>query len=157
MIGAVEQRHGDVDDGEAQRPVLQIVFDADLHRRDELARDDAAGDLLGELEAGAARPRLDVEHHVAELAVPARLLLVAAAHLRAIADRLLVGNEARLALDRDAVLALQPLGGDAQVHLALAEQQHLVRVGVHLDAAARGRPRSAWRAPSSASPRPCGP
>ena len=44
---------------------------------------DAAGDLFGELEAFAARARLDVEHHVAELAVAARLLLVPAANLRA--------------------------------------------------------------------------
>ena len=34
----------------------------------------------------------------------------------------------RLRVDGDAVLALQPLDRDAQMHLALAEQQHLVRV-----------------------------
>ena len=39
----------------------------------------AADDLFVELEAGAARHRLDVEHDVAELAVAAGLLLVAAA------------------------------------------------------------------------------
>ena len=98
---------------------------------------DAAGDLFGKFEAFAARARLDVEHHVAELAVAARLLLVPAAHLRPGADRLLVGHQPRLPLDRDAVLALQPFRRYAQVHLALAEQQHLVRVGVHLDAQRR--------------------
>ena len=93
MVGAVGQRHRHVDHREAaERPVLQIVRHADLDRGDELPRHHAAGDLLGELEAGAARQRLDVEHHVAELAVAARLLLVPAADLDALADRLLVGH-----------------------------------------------------------------
>jgi hypothetical protein len=73
------------------------------------------------------------DHHVAELAMAARLLLVPPAHFDALADRLLVGDEARLALDRDAVFALQPLGCHPQVHLALAQQQHLMRVLVHLE------------------------
>jgi hypothetical protein len=43
-----------------------------------LPRDRAAGDPLLEAEAFAARQRLHLDHHVAELAVAARLLLVAA-------------------------------------------------------------------------------
>ncbi len=91
-------------------------------------RHHAAGDLVVEPEAAAARQRLDVEHHVAELAVPARLLLVPAAHLDALLDRLLVGQLPRLGFRLHAVLALQPLERHAQVHLALAPQHHLVRV-----------------------------
>ena len=80
VIGAVDQRHRDVDHREAERAVLERVDDALLDRRDVIARHHAAGDLVLELEAGAARQRLDVEHDVAELAVAAGLLLVAAAH-----------------------------------------------------------------------------
>ena len=80
VIGAVDQRDREIDHREAERAVLERVDDALLDRRDVIARHHAAGDLLLELEAGAARQRLDLEHHVAELAVTAGLLLVAAAH-----------------------------------------------------------------------------
>ena len=79
VIGAVDQRHRDVDHRKAERAVLERVDHALLDRRDVVARHHAAGDLLLEHEAGAARQRLDVEHDVAELAVAAGLLLVAAA------------------------------------------------------------------------------
>ena len=79
MIGAVGQVHRHIDHRKAQRTGLQIVAHAGLDRLDILLRHDAAGDRVGELEAAAARQRLDLEHHVAELAVAARLLLVAAA------------------------------------------------------------------------------
>jgi hypothetical protein len=49
-----------------------------LDRRDPLAGHGAAGDLVVELETLAARQRLDLDDDVAELAVAARLLLVAA-------------------------------------------------------------------------------
>jgi hypothetical protein len=79
VVGAVCQRHRHVHHREAaERPLVQVVGNADLHRGNELRRHHAAGDGLGELEARTARQRLDVEHHIAELAVPARLLLVAA-------------------------------------------------------------------------------
>ena len=79
VIGAVDQRHRDIDHRKAERPVLECVDHAFLDRRDVVARHHAAGDLVLEREAGAARQRLDVEHDVAELAVAARLLLVPAA------------------------------------------------------------------------------
>src|SRR5207247_2378241 len=79
-----------------------------------------AGDLLGERETGAARQRLDVEHHVAELAVAARLLLVPAALHDRLADGLAISDLRRAALDRDAETIGKTLGRDAQMHLALA-------------------------------------
>jgi hypothetical protein len=42
-----------------------------------VSRDRAALDLVDELEAGAARQRLDAQEHLAELAGAAGLLLVA--------------------------------------------------------------------------------
>ena len=53
------------------------------------------GRLLAHLEARPARLRLDSDHHVSELAVAARLLLVPPAHHDRFADSLLVGNLAR--------------------------------------------------------------
>ena len=52
---------------------------------------------------------------------------------RALADRLLVGGLGLGHLDLDVVFALQALGRDLEVDLALAPDQHLVGVGVVLD------------------------
>ncbi len=128
MIGAVRQVHRDVDHREAERAGAQIVAHAGVDGLDILAWHHAAGDGLGELETGPARQRLDVQHHVAELAVAAGLLLVPAALCRALADGLAIGNGGRPHLDGDLVLALQPLDGDAQVHLAMPGQDGLGRI-----------------------------
>ena len=78
-------------------------------------------------------------HDVAELAMAARLLLVAAADLRCPC-----GSSPCRAPGRcwrstvDAVLALQPLERDAQMHLALPQQQHLMRVRVRARARSEG-------------------
>ena len=92
VIRAVDQRHRQVDHLEAERSVLERIDDAFLDRRNVIARHYAAGDLVLELESGAARQRLDLEHHVAELAVAAGLLLVAAALLDRLLDRLPVAD-----------------------------------------------------------------
>ena len=76
---AVGQRHRDIDHREAERSLDHRIAHALLDRGDILLRNGAARDLLGEAEAFAARQRRKLDHHVAELAVPARLLLVAAA------------------------------------------------------------------------------
>ena len=89
VIGAVRQIDGEVDDREAERSLHHPVADALLDRRNILLGHDAAGDRVGEGEACAARQRLDLDDDVAELAVAARLLLVAAADLHRLADRLL--------------------------------------------------------------------
>ena len=51
VIGAVDQRHMQVDHREAERPMLERVDHALLYRRDIVARHHAAGDALLELEA----------------------------------------------------------------------------------------------------------
>ena len=88
VVAAVDQGHGDVDDLEAQRPFVHRLADAFLDRRDPLLRHGAAVDLLLELEAFAAADRTDFDDDVAELAVPARLLLVAAVLADRLADRI---------------------------------------------------------------------
>src|SRR5437588_250661 len=83
-----------------------------LHRADVVARYRAADHLLGELEAIAARQRLDVEHDIAELAVSARLLLVAAALDDRLADGLLIADRGWMRGDLDAEAIVQPLARD---------------------------------------------
>ena len=119
-----------VDDGEAQRPVVQVVPHAGLHRRDVLLRHRAAGDRVGERKALAAGARFDLHHHIAELAVPAGLLLVAATHLGSLADRLAVGDMARARPRGDAELRQKPLQSHPEVDFALAPQHHLVRLDI---------------------------
>ena len=74
-----KQRDPDVDDREAVEAAgRHRLLDALLHRGDELAGDRAADDLVDELEALAARQRLDPQERDAELAVATGLLLVLA-------------------------------------------------------------------------------
>ena len=130
VIRAVDQRHMQIDHREAERTVLERVDDAFLDRWDVIARHHAAGDLVLEGKARAARHRLDVEHDVAVLAVAAGLFLVAAALHDAFADGLAVADARRAPLDGDAEAIAQPLGGDAQMHLALAPQHDFVGLGI---------------------------
>ena len=127
MIGAVLQAHRHVHDRKAQRAAREIVAHACLHRGEVVARDGATRDHLGEGKAVAARLRLDLHHHVAELSVSAALLLVPAADLDAFADCLLVADIALLGFGLDAEAAIEALQRDADVHLALAPKNHLVR------------------------------
>src|SRR5215471_18191958 len=96
------------------------IDDAFLDRRDVVARHHTAGDLVLEYETGIARQRLDVEHDIAELTVPAGLLLVPAALLDRLFDGFSVSDGRPAALDRDAEALGQPLGRNTQMHFALA-------------------------------------
>ena len=70
--------------------------------------------------------RLDVEHDVAELAVAARLLLVAPALHDRLLDGLAIADARAPPLDRDAETVGEPFGRDPQMHLALPPHDHLV-------------------------------
>ena len=100
-----------------------------LDRRDELAGDRAALDLVDELEAGAARQRLDAQEHLAELAGAAALLLVPMVALGRRGDRLAVGDPRRPRRHLEAIGLAQPLEQDAQVQLAEAVDDRLVGAG----------------------------
>ena len=96
----------------------------------ELPRNRAAEDVVDELEIGAARQRLHRDLAVAELAVAARLLLVAAVGLDLGGDRLAVGDARRLERHLDAEPAPQLRDRDLDVQLALAGEQQLVRLRI---------------------------
>ncbi|MNL06522.1 hypothetical protein D3C87_1271590 [compost metagenome] len=137
MVRAEHQRRLDVHHRVAgQHASLQRLLDALVHRRDELARHHAALDGVDEGIAAALRHRLEVEHHVAVLAAPARLLDELAFHvLGRTLDGLAVGH-LRLA-DRGfhAKLALHPVHQDFQVQLAHARDDGLagLLVGCHAE------------------------
>ena len=130
MIGAVRQRDVEIDDGEAERPARQAVNDALFHRADIIARHRTADDLFMKLETGAARHRLDFQDDVAELAMAAGLLLVAAALADRFADRLLISDRRRRRFDVDAEAVAQPFQRDPQMHFTLSPQHDVMGSGV---------------------------
>ena len=118
VVGAVRQRDVDVDDGKPSGPratVDHALFD----RADIVARYRTADDLFVEFKAGAARHWLDIQHHVAELAMATGLLLVPAALGNRFADRFQIADRGWLRFDVDAEAVLEALECDAQMHLAL--------------------------------------
>ena len=114
-------------------PVVERHLHALLHGRDEDGGDHAALHLVDELEAAAARERLDLEVDLAELAGAAGLLLVPAVALGLLRDRLAVGDLGRLGVDLQLVLRGHLLELHAHVQLAQAAHHRLVRGGVALD------------------------
>src|SRR5207237_10785432 len=94
---------------------------------DELARDRAADDLVDELEAAAARERLDLDVGHGVLAVTAGLLHVAALGLSAGLDGLPVRDLRGMMGGLDAELALHALHRHVEVGLAAAVAHGLVR------------------------------
>src|SRR5208282_5639844 len=103
MIGAVDQCNVEVNHRETERAMLERVDNALFDRGNVVARHYAAGDLVFEGKAGAARHRLDLEHHVAVLAVAARLLFMPAALGNAFADGLAIADARLTTLDGNAV------------------------------------------------------
>ena len=126
VIGAVDQRHRDIDHRKSQWPVLERVEHAFFHRRDVIARHHTTGDLFLEFETRAARQRLDVEHHIAELTVTAGLLLVTSTLLRAFANGLAITDRGRPGHNSNAKAIGQAFARDAQMHLPLAPYHHFM-------------------------------
>ena len=130
MVGAVRQGDGHVRHRKAQRPAFQCVASTLLHGGDPMSGDDAAGDAIGELEPFSAGQGPDLEHDVGELAMAAGLLLVPSALRHGPLDGFAVGHPWAREQHIDAVAALQPLEGGAQVRLSLSLQHDLAGVGV---------------------------
>ena len=82
-----------VDDGIAGEDArLHRLLDAEVDRRDVLARDLAADDLVDELVAVPRRRRLEIDDHVPVLAAATGLADKAADLLRGPAGRLAIGD-----------------------------------------------------------------
>ena len=114
--GCPEVDHREAGEEAAHPRVLDALFDGG----DELSRDRAAEDVVDELEIAAARQRLHLDLAVAELSVPAGLLLVAPVGLGRRGDRLAVGDAGRLQVHFDAEAPLQLRDGHFDVQLSLS-------------------------------------
>ena len=120
VIGAIGKVDGDINHRESERTALEILAYARLDRGYVLLGHHAAGDRVGKGEALAAPQRFDVDDHVAELAVPPGLFLVAGMLGRRFADGFLVRHLGPLPFHIDVEFALHLVHGDHQMHLALA-------------------------------------
>ena len=127
----------DVDDrvaGEDAR--LHRLLDAEVDRRDVLARDLAADDLVDELVALARLGRLEVDDRVAVLAAAAGLADEPALDLLdGLADRLAVGDLRAADVRVDVELAHQAVDDDLEVQLAHPGDERLpgLLVGAHAE------------------------
>src|SRR6185312_15140875 len=116
VIGAVDQRHREIDHGKAKRPGFEEIDDALLDRWNEIPRHHAAADAILEKKTRTARQGLDLEHDVAELAMPAGLALVAAALRRGSLDGLLIGDLWTVGVELQAVFRRELLHRDLQMN-----------------------------------------
>src|SRR3546814_1435905 len=88
---------------------------------------DRAGDLLVKSKAFAARERLQLDHHLAERPMPARLLLVPPPLGYGLSSRFAIGDTGLAAIHRNAIALLQPVEGDGQMLVIDALQQRLMK------------------------------
>ncbi len=92
-----------------------------------------AFDEILEHETRAARQWLDIDMHVAELAVAARLPLVTAMLPGGLLDRLFIRHARHMRGDFEAVFAGEFFDRDFQMDFALARERHLLQFGVLLE------------------------
>ena len=93
----------------------QRLDHAFLDRRDVVARDRAADNLVRELEACAPCLRFDPQGHARVLTMAAGLFLVQVLGLADGCDRLAVGHAAVVDFNLDLELAEEPIGGELDV------------------------------------------
>ena len=109
-----------------------------------------------ELEALAARQRLEPQVHLAELAAPAGLLLVPVLALRLALDGLAVGHVRLGQHHLDAEALLQAVDHDLELQVAHAVHQRLLGAGLVVAAERRVLLVQARERPAPSSPRrPC--
>ena len=135
VVGAVEDGDLEVDDGVAGEVAARgRLHDALFDGRDEIARDCAAENFVGEFESGSARLRLHANFAVAELAVAAGLLFVAAVGLGLGANGFEVGNLGRLKRDLSVIALFEAADDGLDVRLACAGDEELVGLRIAVEA-----------------------
>ena len=130
MIGAIHQRNSHIDHRETERALFQIFHHPFFNRWNPLLRHHTALDLIDESEARSAGHRLDLDHHVAELPMAARLPLVAAALARSLSDGFLIGHARRVHIELEAIFARQLFRGDLQMDFALSQKRDFAQCRV---------------------------
>ena len=134
---SVVEHHRDIDHRKTERSFGHGIAHPMLDRRDPLPRDRAAADPVVEPEpfARCQRPKLD--HDIAELAMPARLFLVAAALGHRAPDRLAIADARRARPHLDSIAPLQPRQDGRQMLVVDTAQPHFVARLVMLEAQRR--------------------
>ena len=136
--GAVHDAHDDVDDGKARHDAVVAAFhDAFGGWLDELLRNRAADDLVDDLDALALDVRLELDAHMAVLALAAGLPDKLALAVGCLGDGFAI-SDLRLAGGRlDLELALHPVANDVEVELAHPRENRLTGVLIRFDAKGR--------------------
>ena len=131
MIAAVQQGGFQANHGvPGQNAVLGCLTHTLFHSREEVLRHAAAEHVFGKLNV-LTRNGLELDPHIAKLAVAAGLLLVAALGLAALADGFAVGYARNFQRDLNAKLVLQLGNGIFQVLGAQAADDLLLGFGVN--------------------------
>ena len=133
MVAAVDQADLAVDDLEAERAFHHRLADTVFNGGYPLARDGAASDLFLEHEARAARQRLHLDDNVAELAMAAGLLLMAALLGDGFPDGFTIADRGRVRLHLNAIAALEAGNHGVEMLVIDAAQPHLMVRFVVLD------------------------
>ena len=121
VVLAVDEARFEVDDLVAgDLAALALGFDRVLDRGNELARNTAADDFVGELDAGARGHRLEDHLHFGVLTRAAALLLVRVDELDGRAERLAEADAWPAHVGFDAELGAHAVDRDLEVQLAHA-------------------------------------
>ena len=131
MIAAVQQGGFQANHGvPGQNAMLGCLTHTLFHSGEEVLRHAAAEHVFGKLNV-LTRNGLELDPHIAKLAVAAGLLLVAALGLAALADGFAVGHARNFKRDLNAKLVLQLGNGNFQVLGAQAADDLLLGFGVN--------------------------
>ena len=131
VIAAVQQGGFQANHGvPGQNAVLGCLTHALFHSGEEVLRHAAAEHVFGKLNV-LTRNGLELDPHIAKLAVAAGLLLVAALGLAALADGFAVGYARNFQRDLNAKLVLQLGNGNFQVLGTQAADDLLLGFGVN--------------------------
>ena len=123
--GHANVHHRVAGNGAAGQHLAHALF----HGRDVLARDGAALDRVEKFEATATRQRFHAQEDFAKLPGAAALFLVPVVALGIRRDGFAVGDARRSGVDLELVYIPQPVQQHAQVQLAQAVDDGLVRAG----------------------------
>src|ERR1700678_1780923 len=135
MIGAVVNRTLKINHGKSgEIPTRSRFHDSLFNGGNEISRNGAAENLIGELELGAAREGLQANPAIAKLAVAAGLFFVTALHFRPATNGFAIGNFRRVQFHVDTVALLQAAYDHFDMLLAAAREQEFFSLRIAIEA-----------------------
>src|SRR5260370_41843767 len=134
VILTVQQTDAEVDDRKSrQESLASRVLNPFFHRRNVLARNRSAEDLVDKFEIRSAGQRLNRDLAVGELSMSGGLVFVASMRIGGFGDGLAVRNLRRMKNHVDAVLLLQLRDDDLDVELPLTAEQKFLGLLVAME------------------------